>query len=152
MIIRPYAPADWASICRVHDEARKHELAGGCLSEAFLSLPASAESEGLFDGEVLVLEDGGAVLGFVAYNDEELTWLYVAPSRFRQGLGRRLVRAALAKAGRPLSLEVLQGNEAALSLYLSEGFRIVRKVSGHLSGNEDFPATAHVLHHPNDGS
>jgi hypothetical protein len=45
----------------------------------------------------------------------------------------------------PLSLDVLVGNEAALSLYLSEGFRVVKQVSGKLAGNESFPATANVL-------
>jgi hypothetical protein len=56
-----------------------------------------------------------------------------------------LVRAAVAASPNPLSLDVLAGNEAALSLYISEGFSVTRQVSGKLAGNERFPATAYVL-------
>ncbi len=87
------------------------------------------------------------VLGFVAYTSGELTWLYVDPARFRRGLGKRMIRAALARAEHPLVLEVLEGNEAALSFYLSEGFQIIRTANGRLAGNEGFSATAHVLRH-----
>jgi ribosomal protein S18 acetylase RimI-like enzyme len=45
----------------------------------------------------------------------------------------------------PLSLEVLVGNDAALSLYRSEGFSVIEQVSGKLAGNESFPAAAYVL-------
>jgi ribosomal protein S18 acetylase RimI-like enzyme len=52
----------------------------------------------------------------------------------------------LREAGRPLSLDVLVGNTAALALYQSAGFKIVDTISGKLAGNEQFAATAHVLH------
>jgi ribosomal protein S18 acetylase RimI-like enzyme len=63
---------------------------------------------------------------------------------FRQLGGRGTSsRAAVRASLTPLSLEVLVGNEAALALYLSEGFRIVDRVSGKLAGNERFAATAY---------
>lgn len=145
MQVRPYHPTDWPRLCEIHDASRIHELQASGLADAFLTLQDTAEEEGLFDAQILVCEDGGAVQGFAAFTEDELTWLYVDPACYRQGIGRRLVRAAVAQSPQPLSLDVLVGNEAALALYLSEGFRVVRQVSGKLAGNERFPATAHVL-------
>jgi ribosomal protein S18 acetylase RimI-like enzyme len=145
MHIRLYSPADWERLCEIHDAARMQELQASGLMEAFLSLEQAAEGEGLFEAQILVAEEDDQVLGFAAYTEEELTWLYVDPHCHRQGIGRRLVRAVVTASPNPLSLDVLVGNEAALSLYLSEGFRVVKQVSGKLAGNESFPATANVL-------
>ncbi|KQZ40057.1 hypothetical protein [Duganella sp. Root1480D1] len=62
---------------------------------------------------------------------------------------RKFELAVLRAAGKPLSLDVLVGNTAALSLYQSAGFEIIDTVSGKLAGNEQFAATAHVLHFRN---
>jgi ribosomal protein S18 acetylase RimI-like enzyme len=48
-------------------------------------------------------------------------------------------------SGGNISTEVLVGNEAALALYLSEGFKVERRVDGKLTGNESFPASGYVL-------
>jgi ribosomal protein S18 acetylase RimI-like enzyme len=145
MHIRSYSPADWNRLCEIHDAARKHELEVSGLMEAFLSLEQTAESEGLFEAEILVAEERGEVQGFAAYTKDELTWLYVDPRCYRRGIGRHLVRAVIKASPNPLSLDVLVGNEAALSLYRSEGFSIIKQVSGRLAGNESFPAAAYVL-------
>ncbi len=145
MHIRPYAPDDWQRICAIHDAARKYELNASGLIAAFLTLGQTAESEGLFEAEIFVAEEGNEVRGFAAHSDDELTWLYVDPRYYRQGIGRCLVRAMVKASPTPLSLDVLVGNEAALSLYLSEGFAVTRQVSGKLAGNERFAAAAYVL-------
>lgn len=147
MTIRPYAPADWTRLCEIHDAARRDELAASGLLAAYLTLEQTAHREGLFDGEVYVYEREGRVLGFAAVNDSELTWLYVDPAQYRQGIGRALLRRAVeARAGR-LSTEVLVGNEGALALYRSEGFRVIERVDGKLAGNEGFPASGYMLRH-----
>lgn len=145
MHIRPYQTTDWQAVCRVHDAARVYELEASGLAEAFLPLEETGAQEGLFDATLLVAEIDGAVAGFAGYTDEELTWLYVDPVRFRQGIGRALVMAVLRDAGKPLALDVLTGNAAALALYLSAGFTIIDTISGKLAGNEQFAASAHVL-------
>jgi ribosomal protein S18 acetylase RimI-like enzyme len=144
--LRPYAPSDWGSLCIIHDAARRHELQAAGLADAFLSLEQTADNEGLFNGEVVVAESQGQVLGFVAYAQGELTWLYVEPSRFRQGIGRQLLRHAVQACGGNLTTEVLVGNEPALALYLSEGFKVLRRADGKLAGNEAFAASGYVLH------
>ena len=145
MPIRPYTTTDWAQLCAVHDLARKGELAASGLLDAFLTLEQTAENEGLFDGRVLVYESEGLVRGFVAFADQELTWLYVDPACYRLGIGRKLLRHAIEACGGNISTEVLVGNDSALQLYLSEGFRILRRVDGKLTGNESFAASGYVL-------
>lgn len=145
MPIRHYTSTDWKQICAVHDSARKDELAASGLLEAFLTLEETAENEGLFDGVILVHEENTEVSGFAAFSDNELTWLYVHPDAYRRGIGRALLRHAIEDCGGTMSTEVLVGNDAALKLYLSEGFNIVKRVDGRLTGNEAFAASGYLL-------
>ena len=145
MRIRPYRPEDWPRLCEIHDAARLDELRLSAGEAGFLTLEQSAENEGLFAGRLDVAEVNGQVVGFVAFTHDELTWLYVAPAMYRRGIGRALLRHAIENAGETFRAELLEGNEPALRLYLSEGFHIVRHVIGRLVGNEKFPASGYVL-------
>lgn len=147
--IRTYRPEDWTRLEAIHDSARKMELMHAGLDAAFLPLAIAAEREGLFEYSVWVAERDGEVVGFVAYTDEELAWLYVDPARMKGGIGRRLVQHFIdSTAKRPLSLEVLVGNDPAIRLYGAMGFVIEKTQSGRMPGNEDFAVTVHemVLH------
>lgn len=143
--IRPYRDRDWEELCEIHDRARIDELRGSVDLAAFLPLADTAGPEGLFDGEVRVAEDGGRVIGFVAFSDDEVTWLYVHPDRYRRGIGRRLLRHAVERCGPTVTIESLAGNTPALRLYEEEGFEAVKTRIGHLTGNESFPATGVVM-------
>jgi ribosomal protein S18 acetylase RimI-like enzyme len=145
MRLRAYVPKDWDRLCAIHDAARKDELRAAGLAEAFLTLEQTAENEGLFNGELVVAEIDGEVQGFVAFAAGELTWLYVSPQTYRKGIGRQLLRYAVAASGGRLSAEVLVGNQPALSLYLSEGFHLLGRTNGRLAGNERYAASAFVL-------
>lgn len=128
MEIRPDRPEDWPRVCAIHDAARLVELRLSAGDAAFLTLERTAQSEGLFAGELVVAAVDGRVEGFAAYGLEELTWLYVAPVAYRRGVGRALVRHVLASVPRPVTVEVLEGNGPALSLYRSQGFMLVRRL------------------------
>lgn len=143
--IRSYSSEDWDAIAAIHDRARLDELRLSVGVEAFLSLAATAENEDLFAGEVWVAHDDATIVGFVAFVDDEVTWLYVSPNYYRQGIGRQLLQKAISRCGKIVHTSVLAGNDAALKLYLSEGFQIVETRSGKLNGNESFPATGHIL-------
>ncbi|NUO76163.1 MAG: GNAT family N-acetyltransferase [Lysobacter sp.] len=145
MRIREYRNQDWPRLCEIHDAARRDELRASGLMEAFLSLEQAAATEGLFDAQVVVAEVDGRVLGFAAYSARELTWLYCDPSAYRRGTGRALLRHVIDASEDELYTEVLAGNAAALALYLSEGFNVLRKVEGQLAGNEAYAATAYYL-------
>lgn len=147
--IRPYGSDDWPALARIHDAARLDELRCSVGVAAFRTLADTAEGEGLFDGDVWVAEQDGEVVGFVALDESEVTWLYVDPARYRQGHGRALLRHAIAAAGDgPVETDALAGNDAALALYQAEGFTIVETKTGRLAGNEDFPATGHLMVRP----
>lgn len=145
LLLRPYAESDWPRLCEIHDSARILELRAAGLEAAFLSLEQAAENEGLFDGTVVVADRAGQIEGFVAFSDDELTWLYVDPALHRRGTGRALVRYVLQASKNDLSAEVLLGNEIALSLYRSEGFTVLKRVDGRLTGNEAFAASGYLL-------
>jgi len=143
--LRPYQPADWPQMCTLHDRARIDELRGSVDLAAFIPLEQAAETEGLFEGVVWVACFGERVVGFVAAAGDEITWLYVDPDYYRRGIGRRLLRHAVAQCGPEVTTEALAGNDAAIQLYLSEGFEIVETRAGKLAGNERFPATGHFM-------
>jgi GNAT superfamily N-acetyltransferase len=103
--IRPYSERDWAAIAGIHDAARLDELRGSAGVEAFLTLAQTAEGEGLFDGQLWVAEVDGTVAGFVALDDDEVTWLYVDPQRYRQGVGSRRTLGGVNQVG-PCRIDV----------------------------------------------
>ena len=143
--IRPYESTDWSRLCEIHDASRLDELGLTVGTDAFLTLEQTADNEGLFDNKLFVAEVDNVVQGFVAYGDEELTWLYVDPKFYRKGVGRALVQHAVANSGPTMEIELLEGNTPALELYLSEGFKVIERVEGQLVGNEEFPAVGFVL-------
>ncbi len=144
-LIRPYTERDWDAIARIHDAARLDELRDSVGTEAFVTLAQTAEGEGLFDGLLWVAETRGTVTGFVALDGDEVTWLYVDPAHYRRGIGRALLRHAIAHAGDRAEVTVLEGNPNALALYRSEGFVVLETRTGPLVGNERFTATGHIM-------
>ncbi|MBE9066543.1 GNAT family N-acetyltransferase [Leptolyngbya cf. ectocarpi LEGE 11479] len=143
--IRPYESRDWSRLCAIHDISRLDELDLTVGTDAFLSLEKTADNEGLFNHKLFVADVNNTVQGFVAYGDEELTWLYVDPKFYRKGVGRALVRHAVTNSAPTMKIELLEGNKPALELYLSEGFQVIERIEGQLEGNEEFAATGLVL-------
>ena len=144
--IRAYEERDWPQIERIHDASRRTELAYAGLSDAFLPLAVAAKREGLFDDRVVVALLEGVVVGFAAYTEDELAWLYVDPVRTRQGVGRALVSHVIAHTtARPLQLELLSGNEPAFLLYQSMGFVPAGLVHGRMPGNESFAVVVQCM-------
>lgn len=89
-------------------------------------------------GQVLVVEAEGAIVGFSAvvvdlprlelfYASASLSDLYLVPSARGRGWGRKLldatVKMAAARGVHGLNITAAAGNDAALSLYASYGFR-----------------------------
>jgi ribosomal protein S18 acetylase RimI-like enzyme len=144
IVVRPYEERDWDAICRVHDAARVVELTGSVGMEAFLTLEQTYENEDLFANPVWVAELDGAVAGFLAASESEITWAYVDPALFRHGIGRALVRHVLDRATGPVELEVLEGN-GARAFYEALGFVHEGTTTGKLAGNEAFTATGHTM-------
>jgi [ribosomal protein S18]-alanine N-acetyltransferase len=124
--IRAYIPADWPQVCRVHDLARVQELAnGGVDPGAFRPMTEAAEADEFFVSETLVACLGEAVIGFVSWNGDFITWLYVDPAQQRRGIGRQLLDAAMYRVGPEAWTVMLANNAPALALYLQAGLEVV---------------------------
>ncbi len=143
--IRDYREADWARLQAIHDAARMDELRLAGMAPAFVPLSEAAQREGLFEYVLRVAELDGTAAGFAAFTQDELAWLYVDPALSRRGVGRALVEDALERMERPVSIEVLEGNEPALEFYRSCGFREAETASGQMPGNEEFSVTCRIL-------
>ena len=77
--------------------------------------------------EIWLLEEDGEVVGGVGLSGGpavvEIARLFVAPARFRQGIGTQLVRFAIDRAaGRPMTVGTGLRNAPALALYERSGF------------------------------
>lgn len=147
MTIVPYSPKYWEMIQTVHDAARMQELSLTGLEAAFLPLSVAAEREDLFAYTIYVALEGNEAVGFVAYTEEELAWLYVHPRFQRRGIGRELACFALEQMqSEAKSVEVLVGNEPARKLYRSLGFVKEEMLHGHMPGNEDYEVSVWQMH------
>lgn len=146
MIIRAYKAGDWHRVLEIHDAARQQELQAAGLPDAFLTLEETYETEELFEYEIKVAEYQQQVAGFVAFTNEEVAWLYVAPEYQRKGIASALVQDIISNRQGDLYVEVLSDNQSALNFYKAQGFQVCDTQTGRMPGNESFQVTVHVLH------
>ena len=81
----------------------------------------------LADGPCFIAYDDdrpvGMVAGWVVDDAAQLTSMWVAPEARRRGIGTALIERVVEwAAGRPLSLRVMDGNQAAVTAYERQGF------------------------------
>ena len=143
--IRQYNETDFERLSKIHDDARKNELALANLSAAFIPFSVASINEGLFDYDVYIAEYEGVVAGFIAFNTEEIAWLYLDVIYTGRGIGKSLINFVLQRLDGNVTIEVLAGNTPAIALYSSFGFSIQETVSGVMPGNESFEVTVHVM-------
>ena len=86
-------------------------------------------------------EEIGFVYGNVVFEDAELYKVAVLPEYRGKGFGKELAQAFIAavqeKGARQIFLEVRVSNQAALSLYVGQGFERVRLRKRYYSDGED---------------
>ena len=143
--IREYVhQLDWDEICRIHDNARIVELEGSASLDAFIPLEECYKDEELFNSKVYVGLISNNVVGFVAYDKNDITWLYVNPSSHKKGYGKKLLSYVLRKIQGNPTVTVLDNNFRALNLYTSLGFKIIKKKVGKISGT-NYPAVGYKM-------
>lgn len=97
MEIRKYEDKYWLDIEKIHDSSRRVELGFAKLEKAFIPLQEAAKNEGLFDYEVYLGFLDNKVIGFIAYDEDEIAWLYVAEEYMNRGVGKNLIKYSLDK-------------------------------------------------------
>ena len=144
MILRPATAADAPILAAVHIEAMR--------TLAFLpQLHTLDEANSWMAHEVLpthqvwVAEMDGEVAGYIAFTDDWINQLYVAPRRHGQGAGGALLAHVLAE-DRPKTLWTFQQNERARRFYEARGFRAVEFTDGE--GNEEKTPDVRYLWEP----
>ena len=63
ILIRAYIPADWQSICQIHDLARPDELIGSCAPKAFIPIEQDQEVQHLKLYQKLIAISSDRVVG-----------------------------------------------------------------------------------------
>ena len=96
---------------------------------------------GILGGFGFIDPDGGMVLARVAVDEAEILTIAVLPALRGQGMGRRLLDAAMDEArrrgAREMFLEVATGNTPAKALYARAGFTRVGQRKRYYPGGGD---------------
>jgi GNAT superfamily N-acetyltransferase len=90
--------------------------------------------------------EDGDLAGFIWLRGPALRQLAVDQRHRRRGVGRALVRFAVAAGA--VELVVRASNDAAVELYLSEGFQVTRE---YPVGSSDGPIPHYVMRHHSRG-
>ena len=85
--------------------------------------------------EVLVAEEAGTIVGFVAMDGDSLEHLYVHPDSQCRGVGGALLERAKERMPRGFSLWVFQQNAQARRFYERHGLSLIERTEG--AGNEE---------------
>lgn len=121
-----YTDAYFALIAKIHDEGRKDELKLAGLDDAFVSFEEASKNEGLFHHkhvELAMLDE--EVVGFIAYDEEEIAWLYIDKRHRLEGTASKLIEHALKIEPCIYYVECLKVNVPARKLYEKHGFELV---------------------------
>lgn len=129
MKLRIATPADGAALNRIKREA---SLVADEYRQALLAHPdlLRVPEDQLRAGAVLLAEHGRDIVGFAAVGRREdgieLEGLFVAPSHWRRGVGRRLVQGAATEFGgdAPVAVHVVASPDA-VAFYQACGFDVV---------------------------
>jgi len=137
MIIRAYKPADWDKICRIFDRAKPDEMRGSCDLSAIMPLNEDKNLIQLFiNSKIIVAALDEELVGFAGFSGDLISWLFVDPAHYRQGIGTKLLDTVLSYVGEKAYLNVANYNEPAKNLYFSRGFCIVNEYHGLYNGYE----------------
>jgi putative acetyltransferase len=89
------------------------------------------------NAETWVLENDGALVGFIAMIGTEIGGLFLDPSEQGKGLGRHMVDHIVALKG-PLTVEVFKDNKIGLPFYERYGFVVTGEGVFDASGDATF--------------
>lgn len=122
VIIRKYKNIDYVQLCQVHDQARMQELIVGNAVDLYAPLEVAVYKEELFSEIIYVAALDSQVVGFVAFRENELGYIYVLNEFQGRGIGGKLLDTVIPYLERPAFLEVFPTNIKAKRLYQSRGF------------------------------
>jgi XTP/dITP diphosphohydrolase len=146
--IRPAVVDDAPACAVVHIAARLTAMPSIALAHPAADVIRWQREVVFPSSEVWVAERSNVVVGVLALGVGWIDQLYLDPTMWRRGVGRRLVEVARQRTGRNgLQLWTFQANDRARAFYESIGFVAVEETDG--SGNEErAPDVRYVLTNP----
>ena len=119
--LRAYCDEDFLAVCAIYDRDRLFELQDVCYPRAL----EQKNVENFHRSEKFVACLGETIVGFVGVDESLVSWLYVEPGYFGQGIDRELLQLGLELTGPQAWTVVPAGNLRVRQLYESEGFQVV---------------------------
>ncbi|GAA6134787.1 hypothetical protein NBRC116188_15770 [Oceaniserpentilla sp. 4NH20-0058] len=120
--IYPYYSEYFHQLASIYDACKLDELIyEGAQFQLVPLVSDEVRKKALLDSSIYFSGDSNP-LGYVAFNEQEIVGLNVLSEARGTGLGRSLLLFALNKMKRPVYLQVVTSNQAAMSLYYSLGF------------------------------
>jgi putative acetyltransferase len=131
MIIRSMDSADAEAIHAIHGMCLKRTLLGVYTREQVDAWMTGRTPQGYIRaaeaGEAfIVAEEGGAVVGYASWQEDELQSLFVHPDFQRRGIGSALISACFDDAARrDATISIVKSVLGAEEFYGRHGFQIV---------------------------
>jgi predicted acetyltransferase len=132
--IRRASASDARAIAVVTQESRRASMPYLPVLYTFEQVVSWVRETMIPSYQVWIAQIDDDVAGFIAFRDEELDQLYVAPAHWTQGIGSSLLQVAKERS-RCLRLYTFQRNERARTFYERHGFKLLRLSDG--SKNEE---------------
>jgi putative acetyltransferase len=136
MRIRPARPDDNAALVRLWERSVRATHGFLTNDDILMLRPLVADelAKPTIDWWVLS-SDSDTPLGFMGFAHDAIEALFIDPSHTGAGGGRRLIAHAQAlAAGRALTVEVNEQNEAAVGFYASQGFAVYARTPTDSAG------------------
>jgi ribosomal protein S18 acetylase RimI-like enzyme len=131
VIIRAYKQSDWDSIINIFDRAKPDEFKGLVEQDDIIPLEKDEDILNSFHkSAIYVAEQDNRIIGFAGYNKYLITFLFTAPSHYRENVATRLLEHILLLIGNKAWLLVLKTNQPAIKLYNNFGFQVVEEFFG----------------------
>lgn len=130
MIIRAATHADRGGVADIYLDSRAAALSYINWAHDAASVRDWIATELMARCDVFVAEDNGRLAGFVALDPPVLELLFVGPTYFRQGVGRRLLDRAKAHCPEGFRLWCFQRNEPARAFYERHGLTVDHMTDG----------------------
>ncbi|BCS97561.1 acetyltransferase [Desulfoluna limicola] len=138
-MIRSFDPADMDRVLEIWLEAsiKAHDFVAG---EFWESKVPEMQEVYLPASETYVVEDEGAIKGFVSLYEDSLAAIFVSPGAQGEGLGRQLMAKAK-EVRQSLTLTVYKENKNSTGFYERCGFKIVEEKTDDHTGHAELVMT-----------
>ncbi|WP_018753607.1 GNAT family N-acetyltransferase [Paenibacillus sanguinis] len=123
MIIREASLKDYPQLRQIYLDSRRESFHWANVDEMTLDDFDQDTSE----EQILLAEESAQVLGFASLYvpDRFIHNLFVHPTAVGKGVGKRLLKRAVAELGTPVTLKCVSENHKALSFYKKLGWKAV---------------------------